>query len=98
MYAWDVEDGQAGVTDDMDAAITHVDLALRGASTGVRGAIRLVTVSMYGRSEYIDLGIVGEARRGDGGVLWTRRSSWWGTASSSVQSNSARTGTCREPE
>ncbi|NVI86944.1 hypothetical protein [Actinomadura sp. BRA 177] len=73
MYAWDVEDGQAGVTDDMDAAITNVDLALRGAATGVCGAIRVVTVSMYGNSEYIDLGVVGKARRDEGGVVWTRR-------------------------
>ncbi|WP_111830862.1 hypothetical protein [Actinomadura madurae] len=98
MYAWDVGNGQSGVTDDMDAAIANVELALRGASTGVRGAVRLVTVSMCGRSEYIDLGIVGEARRGDGGVLWTRRSSWWGTAYSSVQPNSERARPSREPE
>ncbi len=69
MYAWDVEDGQANVTDDMDAAITNVDLALRGAATGVCGAIRVVTVSMYGNSEYIDLGVVGKARRDEGGVV-----------------------------
>ncbi len=73
MYAWDIEDGQGGVTDDMTAAIGYVDLALGGAATGVCGAIRLVTVSMYGQSEYIDLGVIGRARRDDGGVMWTRR-------------------------
>ncbi|MEU5994023.1 hypothetical protein ABZ806_34055 [Spirillospora sp. NPDC047418] len=72
MYAWDVGNGHAGVTDDMDAAFTHVDLALRGAATGVCGAVRLVTVSLYGKSEYIVLGLVGHARRDDAGVMWTR--------------------------
>ncbi|MFB4304626.1 hypothetical protein [Actinomadura sp. GTD37] len=76
LYAWDVGDGQSGVTDDFAAAITCVDLALRGASAGVCGAIRLVTVSVYGMSEYIELGVVGEARRDDGGVVWARRCSW----------------------
>lgn len=75
MYAWDVEDGHAGVTDDLDAAVAHVDLALRGADPGVCGAIRLVTVSLFGKSEYVELGVVGQARReGDGdGVLWTEQ-------------------------
>ncbi|WP_433475828.1 hypothetical protein ACQPZP_01610 [Spirillospora sp. CA-142024] len=101
MYAWDVENGQSGVTDDMGAAITYVDLALREATTGVCGAIRLVTVSTYGKSEYIDLGVVGEARRDGGGVLWTSCSSWWGMvagAFSSVQVIPEPTGPFREPE
>ncbi|WP_433465894.1 hypothetical protein [Spirillospora sp. CA-128828] len=101
MYAWDVENGRSGVTDDMDAAITYVDLALRGATAGVCGAIRLVTVSTYGKSEYIDLGVVGEARRDVGGVFWTRRSSWWGMterAFSSVQVIPEPMGPFGEPE
>ena len=72
LYSWDAGNGRSGVTDDMDAAFGHVDLALREAATGVRGSVRLVTVSTYGRSEYIVLGVVGQARRDDAGVLWTR--------------------------
>lgn len=75
LYAWDVGNGHAGVTDDMDTAFTHVDIALHGAATGVCGAVRLVTMSTYGKSEYIVLGIVGQARRDDAGVMWTSR---WG--------------------
>lgn len=72
LYAWDVDGGAAGVTDDLKAAIHHVDFALRGAAPGTRGKIRKVAVSMYGSGEYLDLSVVSQARRDDvGRVVWT---------------------------
>ncbi|GAA4238519.1 hypothetical protein GCM10022254_54810 [Actinomadura meridiana] len=73
LYAWDIESGEGGVTDDLDAAVTNVDRALRGAVAGAGARIRMVVVSTYGTSEYIELGVVGEARREGGGVVWMDR-------------------------
>ncbi|MER6815291.1 hypothetical protein ABT299_38995 [Spirillospora sp. NPDC000708] len=73
LFAWDValrEGGECGVTDDQAAALRHVRRALQGADAGARGRVRLVTVGLSGRVEYVELGIVVEAQRDGGAVVW----------------------------
>ncbi|MGH3241655.1 MAG: hypothetical protein ACRDNL_14875 [Spirillospora sp.] len=72
LYAWDVAEGACGVTGDRDAAIQHVRRGLEAAAPGTRGEVRRVAVSMSGRVEYLQLGVLVEGRRdaGAGGVVW----------------------------
>ncbi|MFB4299482.1 hypothetical protein [Actinomadura sp. NTSP31] len=65
LYAWDVfaDGGAGGVTDDRDAARAHVREGLTAAPPGTRGRVRRVTLCPLGRSVYLDLGLVAEARR-----------------------------------
>ncbi|WP_344901754.1 hypothetical protein [Actinomadura meridiana] len=45
---------------------------LEGAAPGARGKVRRVAVSLSGRVEYLELGVVVEGRRDalTGGVVW----------------------------
>ncbi|MFI0482694.1 hypothetical protein [Actinomadura sp. 9N215] len=72
LYAWDVAEGACGVTEDRDAAIRHVRRGLEEGAPGTRGEVRRVAVSMSGRVEYLQLGVVVEGRRDarTGGVVW----------------------------
>ncbi|MGI5325199.1 hypothetical protein [Actinomadura nitritigenes] len=73
LFSWDVvlrEGGECGVTDDQVAALRHVRRALRAADVGARGRVRRVTVGLSGRVEYVELGVVAEAWRDGGAVVW----------------------------
>ncbi|HEU5025673.1 MAG TPA: hypothetical protein VFV01_12200 [Spirillospora sp.] len=58
------------MTDDRGAALRHVRRALQAADAGGRGRVRRVTVGLSGRVEYVELGVVAEAWREDGEVVW----------------------------
>jgi hypothetical protein len=65
LFTWDVlaDGGAGGVTDDREAARRHVREGLTAAPPGARGQVRRVALSPLGRSVYLDLGLVAEARR-----------------------------------
>jgi hypothetical protein len=73
LFAWDVVlcgRGECGVTDDRVAALRHVRRVLQAADAGSRGRVRRVTVGVSGRVEYVELGVVAEAWRDEGAVVW----------------------------
>jgi hypothetical protein len=73
LFAWDVvlrDGGASGVTDDQGTALRHVRRALQAADAGGRGRVRRVAVGFSGRVEYVELGVVAEAWRDGGSVVW----------------------------
>jgi hypothetical protein len=78
LYAWDVfapdeargDQGACGVTRDPVHAVAEVRGSLRGLPQGAWGTVRKVTTSLSGEVRYLDLGVVGGARRTRRGVSW----------------------------